>query len=117
MLPRCNAFIRRLIYQTVDEKLFGKVSLVTKTVNRDKVLVVTKPKSQTEKENEEQERIKEELKDFDDALGFTKVLRTLANSVIKKYIIFNFCNQCDKVIICFLVLLPLLNIKIKQTLK
>lgn len=81
-LPKCNAFIRRLVYQTVHEKLKGKVSLETRTVNRDKIFVATKPKTKDEKQNEEQKRVEEELKDLDDALGFTKVLRALVNAVM-----------------------------------
>lgn len=71
-----------MVYQTVHEKLNNKVNLETKTVNRDKIFVATKPKTKDEKEQEEQNRIKEEMKDFDDALGFTKVLRALVNVVI-----------------------------------
>lgn len=81
VLPRCNAFLRRLIYQTVQEKLKDQVSLETRTVNRDKLLVATKPKTREQRENDEQKRIETELKDLDDAVGFSKVLRLLINSV------------------------------------
>lgn len=82
MLPKCNAFVRRLVYQTVQDKLNNKVSLETRTLNRDKILVATRPKTKKEKETEEQKRVETELKDLNDALGFTKVLRALVNSVI-----------------------------------
>lgn len=70
-----------MIYQTVDEKLNGKVNLETRTINRDVVFVATKPKTKLEMENEERKRVETELKDFDEALGFTKVLRAIVNSV------------------------------------
>lgn len=65
----------------MESKLNDKVSLETRTVNRDKVLVATRPKTKEQKEQEEQQKVETELKDLDDALGFTKVLRMLVNSV------------------------------------
>lgn len=90
VLPKCNSFIRRLIYQTVEAKFKNKVSLETRTVNRDKIFVATRPKTKEEKEREEQKRVKAELKDLDDALGFTKVLRALVNSVVTLFFQFYF---------------------------
>lgn len=83
VLPQCNAFIRRLIYQNVKEKLKNKVNLETRTVNGDRVLVVTKPKSKQEKIKDEQKRVETELEGLENALGFTKVLRAIVNSVRK----------------------------------
>lgn len=81
VLPKCNAFLRRLIYQSVDEKLSGKVAIETRTVDKDRVLVVMKPKSKEELLQNEQKKVSEELKEMDDAVGFAKVMKAVVSSV------------------------------------
>lgn len=81
-LPKCNPFVRKLIYQTVREKLKDKVSLETrKLANNDRVLVATRISGEEERKKKQQSKLDEEFKELDNAVGFAKVLRAIVNSV------------------------------------
>lgn len=91
VLPPCNAFLRRLVYQTVDESYKDKVSVETRVLeNKDRILVVTRPKGSDEKIEKEQMRVAEELKELDNAIGFAKVVRAIASSVSFVFVISKF---------------------------
>jgi poly(A)-specific ribonuclease len=81
-LPKCNAFVRRLIYQTTAQKYKNKIILQTKQMkNKDRILIATKFKSKEQHEEMEKERFDKEMTDLDDFIGFTKVLRIVVDSV------------------------------------
>lgn len=82
ILPKCNAFLRKLIYNTAEERLVGRASLGTRTLeNKDRIMYVTKPKTTQEKLEEDQKKIAEELEELETAIGFSKVIRHLMDSV------------------------------------
>lgn len=89
VLPKCNSFLRRLIWQTVDEKFNGRVTLESRNVEKDRLLVVTKPKSKEELAEKEQKKIEKELNMLDEAVGFSKVLKAVVSSVSRYLINFN----------------------------
>lgn len=82
MLPKCNAFLRRLIYQTAQTKFADKVILKTKQLeNKDRILFVTKFKGKEELKKEENKRIEEERELLEEVIGFSKVVKYIVNSV------------------------------------
>lgn len=82
ILPKCNGFIRRLVYKSVAERLGSKVSLLTRELpNNDRVLVVTRPKSIEEKKEIEEEKCRNEEVEFENAVGFSKIVRLIVDSV------------------------------------
>lgn len=70
-----------MIYQTVQENYAKKVNLETRTVQKDRILVVTRPKSLQEEKELEEKNYNEKLNDLDDYVGFTKVLRMVVEAV------------------------------------
>jgi len=82
-LDRCNAFVRKLIFQTVNQRFDSNaVQLDSRlTDNRNRVLVVTRAGSIEERKKKEQEKRDKELQDLEDAVGFTLVLRKISESV------------------------------------
>ena len=80
-LPKCNAFVRRLIYQTTAQKFKNKITLQTKNRNKDRILVASKFKSKKEQQEIDQRLFEEEMSVLDDFIGFTKVLRIVVDSV------------------------------------
>ncbi|ENN76445.1 hypothetical protein YQE_07039, partial [Dendroctonus ponderosae] len=44
-LPKCNSFLRRLLYQTNNEKFHNRIQLSTHSVNSERILFATKLKS------------------------------------------------------------------------
>lgn len=81
VLPRCNAFLRLLIYQLIREEFDTKVNIRTRLDNRDRVLVVTKFKSLDDRRVELEKLIEEEEADLENTIGFTKVIKLLIESV------------------------------------
>lgn len=81
-LPKCNAFLRRLIYQTAHLQFVNKVSLQTKQLeNKDRVILVTKFKSEEELEKEAQKKAIEAKEEMEEAIGFSTIIKEIANSV------------------------------------
>jgi poly(A)-specific ribonuclease len=99
-LPKCNAFVRRLIYQTTAQKYKNKIILQTKQMkNKDRILIATKFKSKEQHEEMEKERFDKEMTDLDDFIGFTKVLRIVVDSgklVIGHNMCLDFLHTIDK---------------------
>jgi poly(A)-specific ribonuclease len=83
VLDRCNAFVRKLIFQTVGQRFDSNVVQLESrlTDNRNRVLVVTRAGSVEERKKKEQEKKDKELQDLEDAVGFTAVLRKISESV------------------------------------
>ncbi|RZB38999.1 poly(A)-specific ribonuclease PARN [Asbolus verrucosus] len=105
-LPKCNAFMRRLIYQTTAQKYKNKILLQTKQLkNKDRILVATKFKTKEEQQEIEKKLFEEELTVLDDFIGFTKVLRLIVDSgklVVGHNMCLDFFHTIDK----FLTPLP-----------
>jgi poly(A)-specific ribonuclease len=102
VLDHCNSFVRKLIFQTVDQRFDNNVvQLETRlTDNRNRVLVVTRAGSVEERKMKEQKKKDKELQDLEDAVGFTLVLRKISESgklVIGHNMLLDIChviNQC-----------------------
>lgn len=80
-LPKCNSFLRRLLYQTNHEKFHDKIQLRTHAVNSDRILFATKLGFKEEREEIERcfiEKLNSELEDY---IGFSQVIRMIVKSV------------------------------------
>jgi len=106
-LPRCNAYVRRLIYQVASQKKIDKeVSLETRLLpNKDRILVVTRPKSKEDREDEERKKVEDEEQEFQNCIGFSEVVKTLVSSG-KLVIGHNMCLDLLHTIDKFLTPLP-----------
>ncbi|GJQ72312.1 hypothetical protein Trydic_g3401 [Trypoxylus dichotomus] len=80
VLPRCNGFLRLLIYQLVRENFDNKVNIRTRADNRDRIIVITRFKSMNERKEELGRLIEEEENEFENTIGFTKVIKFLVES-------------------------------------
>lgn len=82
-LDRCNAFVRKLIFQTVRDRFDSNaVQLESRvTEGRNRVLVVTRCGSAEERKKREKEKRDKELQDLEDAVGFSLVLKKISESV------------------------------------
>ncbi len=81
-LDKCNAFERRLLYQTVKPKFLEKHSFHMETVVKEKserVIVLTKV-NEEEIRKLEQERNDSEFVEVESAVGFAKVVRKMSQS-------------------------------------
>ncbi|XP_063915783.1 poly(A)-specific ribonuclease PARN-like isoform X2 [Zophobas morio] len=98
-LPKCNAFVRRLIYQTTAQKFKNKITLQTKNRNKDRILVASKFKSKKEQQEIDQRLFEEEMSVLDDFIGFTKVLRIVVDSgkmIVGHNMCLDFLHTIDK---------------------
>ncbi|CAG9830689.1 unnamed protein product [Diabrotica balteata] len=98
-LPKCNAFFRKLIYQTKEEKYSNQIYLETRQVDKDRVLFVTKLKSPEEERELARKRYEENLKELDNFYGFSKLLKVLIKSgklIIGHNLCLDFFHTIDK---------------------
>ncbi|XP_051173834.1 poly(A)-specific ribonuclease PARN-like isoform X2 [Leptopilina boulardi] len=79
-IDRCNAFIRRLVYQEVKMKWRKKVNLDFKAEGPNQILVVTKVGTKEEEEKKEAERKEKEQLEMKDAIGLSALLKKISNS-------------------------------------
>nr|XP_022318023.1 poly(A)-specific ribonuclease PARN-like isoform X1 [Crassostrea virginica] len=80
-LPSCNGFVRKLIYQTVRQRFQSRVHLGAKTnEKKQRLIVVTRIKSEDEMKKKELEKQSTELAELEDAVGFSKVIRLISQS-------------------------------------
>lgn len=80
VLPKCNGFLRKLMYQAV-EKYGNDMCLETRVLdNKDRVLVAIKTSEEMKIEREKQ-KCRQELEDLQDAVGFSTVIQHLSESV------------------------------------
>lgn len=88
-LPRCNAYVRKLIYQTIASKYGDDLNLETRIIeNGDRCLFATR--SSPEKKVEfEKKKGEKELDDLKDAVGFSTVIQYISDSVSLR--ILHFC--------------------------
>lgn len=82
ILPRQSAYIRKLVYQELPKHFKNKLQIETKTLeNKDRVLVVKRFKSKEEQEKEEQSKISSEEAELKLCIGFSDVIKLIAQSV------------------------------------
>lgn len=85
-LPKCNSFLRRLVYQTKAEKFSDKITLETRQLeNKDRILFVRRLKTREEEEEIEKQKYEEQIRELEDFVGFTKVLQMIVTSVSFKF--------------------------------
>ncbi|XP_066249816.1 poly(A)-specific ribonuclease PARN-like [Euwallacea similis] len=104
-LPKCNAFLRRLIYQTNTEKFHDKIQLETRTVEKDRILVASKLKSREERDEVEQKKFQKLFAQMENFIGFSKVIRMIIESgklIVGHNLMLDFLHTIDK----FLTPLP-----------
>ncbi|XP_021925751.1 poly(A)-specific ribonuclease PARN-like isoform X2 [Zootermopsis nevadensis] len=102
VLGCCNAFVRKLIFQTVGQRFDSSVVQLESrlTDKRNRVMVVTRAGSVEERKKKQQEKKDKELQDLEDAVGFTSVLRKISESgklVVGHNMLLDVChviNQC-----------------------
>lgn len=80
-LPKCNAFLRRLIYQTNTEKFSDKIELETKNVDKDRILFASRLKTPQERRDMEEKKYTDLIAQMEDYVGFSKVIRLIVDSV------------------------------------
>lgn len=82
-MDRCNAFVRKLVFQTVGQRFDSNALQLESRVleNRNRVLVVTRGGSIEDRKKKEQEKRDKELQDLEDAVGFSLLLRKISESV------------------------------------
>ncbi|XP_017768590.1 PREDICTED: poly(A)-specific ribonuclease PARN-like [Nicrophorus vespilloides] len=100
ILPKCNPFIRRLIYQTARERIDKRASLETRQLeNKDRVLVVTRPKSIDDRNKDEENKKLEEAEVLKQAIGFSEIIKYLAQSrklIVGHNMLLDVCHTIDK---------------------
>ncbi|CAG5129768.1 unnamed protein product [Candidula unifasciata] len=80
VIPPCNAFQRKLIYQTVEER-FPDAHIETKTGEKKiRYMEVTRAKSPEEQQKLLKEKQNLEKMELDIQVGFTKVIRAITSS-------------------------------------
>ncbi|CAG0898197.1 unnamed protein product, partial [Cyprideis torosa] len=79
VLPRCGAFIRKLLYQEVPRR-FPTVFLETKVSGKGERTLVARVSSREEIERKKREREEKEMEELEEAIGFSKVVEALSKS-------------------------------------
>lgn len=104
-LPKCNAYFRKLIYQTQREIYFDRISLETRQKEKDRILFVTKLKTVEEEAQLAKKKYEERLKEIEDFRGFSKVMKFIIKSgklIVGHNACLDFFHTIDK----FLIELP-----------
>lgn len=105
VLPRCNSYIRRLVYQEAQKTLETRASLETRQIEKDRLLVVTRLKCEKDKQKEELEKVEKEKKEFDNCVGFSEIIKCIVDSG-KLIIGHNMCLDMLHTVDKFLTSLP-----------
>ncbi|XP_026332980.1 poly(A)-specific ribonuclease PARN-like [Hyposmocoma kahamanoa] len=80
-IDRCNAFVRRLLFQELGSRFKKEAYVETKILdNKDRVLKVSKLTSDNDVKNRDAQKKEKEWEDFEDAVGFSKVARMISQS-------------------------------------
>ncbi|XP_022120788.2 poly(A)-specific ribonuclease PARN [Pieris rapae] len=80
-IDRCNAFVRRLLFQELGSRFKNDVFLETKVLeNKDRTLKITRMSSSDDRKNKDQERKEKEWEDLEDIISFSKVARLISQS-------------------------------------
>ncbi|XP_070580001.1 poly(A)-specific ribonuclease PARN-like [Ptychodera flava] len=79
-LEPCNAFLRKLIYQTVKSKFPTGIFVDTRTgEKKERYMVITKV-SEDDVKKKEEERKQADFDELDEAVGFAKIIRLISES-------------------------------------
>ncbi|KAL0892772.1 hypothetical protein ABMA27_014478 [Loxostege sticticalis] len=80
-IDRCNAFIRRLLFQELGTRFKDEAFVETKVLeNKNRVLKVSRIKSSDETKDRDTQKKEKEWEEFEDAVGFSKVARMISQS-------------------------------------
>ncbi|XP_068632041.1 poly(A)-specific ribonuclease PARN-like [Battus philenor] len=80
-IDRCNAFMRRLLFQELGSRFKQEAFVETKILeNKSRILKVTRIKSEDEGKNRDTQKKEKEWEEFEDAVGFSKVARMISQS-------------------------------------
>ncbi|CAH2037934.1 unnamed protein product, partial [Iphiclides podalirius] len=80
-IDRCNAYIRRLLFQELGARFKNEVFIETKILeNKSRVLKVTRITSKNEGIDRDAQKKVKEWEEFEDAVGFSKVARMISQS-------------------------------------
>ncbi|KPJ08315.1 Poly(A)-specific ribonuclease PARN [Papilio machaon] len=80
-IDRCNAFIRRLLFQELGNRFKKEVFVEAKIAeNKSRVLKVSRIKSEAEGRNKDSEKKEKEWEEVEEAVGFSKVARMISQS-------------------------------------
>nr|AGC92706.2 poly(A)-specific ribonuclease PARN-like protein [Heliconius erato] len=80
-IDRCNAFIRRLLFQELGSRFKDEAFVETKVLeNKSRVLKVTRIKSPSESKSKDDQKREKEWEEFEEAVGFSKVARMISQS-------------------------------------
>ncbi|XP_050295640.1 poly(A)-specific ribonuclease PARN-like [Anthonomus grandis grandis] len=104
-LPKCNAFLRKLIYQTNSQRFADKIQLETREVDKERRMFATKQKSEHDKIELEQKKYESLVEQLENYVGFSKVVRIIVKSgklVVGHNMLLDFLHTIDK----FLTPLP-----------
>ncbi|KAF5296497.1 hypothetical protein FQR65_LT01486 [Abscondita terminalis] len=106
VLPKCNAYVRRLIYQEAQKTLVNKATLETRVLeNKDRILVVTRLKSKSTQEEEHRMTVEKEEEEFRKNIGFSLIVKMIIESE-KLVVGHNMCLDLLHTIDQFLTPLP-----------
>ncbi|XP_063824750.1 poly(A)-specific ribonuclease PARN-like [Ostrinia nubilalis] len=80
-VDRCNAFIRRLLFQELGTRFKGEAAVETKVLeNKNRVLKVVRLKEGDDSKSRDTQKKEREWEDFEAAVGFSKVARMISQS-------------------------------------
>nr|XP_026490912.1 poly(A)-specific ribonuclease PARN-like isoform X1 [Vanessa tameamea]XP_026490913.1 poly(A)-specific ribonuclease PARN-like isoform X2 [Vanessa tameamea] len=80
-IDRCNAFIRRLLFQELGARFKNEAFVETKILeNKDRVLKVSRLTPENKGENRNLQKKEKEWEEFEEAVGFSKVARMISQS-------------------------------------
>ncbi|KAJ9580971.1 hypothetical protein L9F63_023850, partial [Diploptera punctata] len=82
-LDQCNAFVRKLIYQEVGKRFDSNKLVLESRIsdNKNRILFALRTGSEEVKKRKEKERMERELRELEDAIGFTSVIKKISESV------------------------------------
>ncbi|KAJ9589498.1 hypothetical protein L9F63_017315, partial [Diploptera punctata] len=74
-LDQCNAFVRKLIYQEVGKRFDSNKLVLESRIsdNKNRILFALRTGSEEVKKRKEKERMERELRELEDAIGFTSI--------------------------------------------
>lgn len=106
MLPQCNSFRRRIIYESTREKYGKQILLETRvSSNKDRVLFVKKPDTLEMATEKSKQQLEASLDELEDAVGFSRVIQCISESG-KIIVGHNLCLDLLHLIDKFMVPLP-----------
>ncbi|XP_049868780.1 poly(A)-specific ribonuclease PARN-like isoform X2 [Pectinophora gossypiella] len=80
-VDRCNAFIRRLLFQELGSRFKNEIVVETKVLeNKNRILKVTRVTSESDRRNHDMMKVEREWEEFEEAVGFARVARMISMS-------------------------------------